>query len=451
VVKVILADPAVASLTSSVGSSGGPDSAMNNGSLTINLKPPDERSVRVEQVIDRLRPKLAQVVGIDTYLVPVQDFGFGARAGKARYQYSLQGGAALPTLEHWTEKLRARLTAMPELADVATDQDSSGLQTDLAIDRVSAARLGVSPEIIDQTLYDAFGQRQVATIYTDLDQFKVVLEVDPADSAGPEGLSRIYLPGGSQVPLSAVTRASPGFAPVTLNHQGQFPAITIGFNLAPGVSIGTAMDAIDREVAALRLPGDVTAGFAGDALEARDSASDMLIVMLSALVAMYIALGMLYESYAHPFTILSTIPSAGLGALLALLVTHMEFSLVSMIGIILLIGIVKKNAILMVDFALVAERELGLAPREAILRAARLRFRPITMTTLAAVLGALPTAIGLGVGSEMREPLGVTMIGGLIVSQIVTLYTTPAVYVAIDRLRRRRSQPRLMVQEMPAE
>jgi len=435
VAQAILTDPAVDSLTSSVGSSSGIGSSMNNGSLTINLKPMSERHIRIEQVIDRLRPKLARIIGIDTYLVPVQDFGFGARSGKARYQYSVRGAVDLATLQKWTEILRAKLSTLPELTDIASDQDASGLQANLSIDRVSAGRLGVSPSIIDQTLYDAFGQRQIATIYTDLDQFKVVMEVDPADSESPEAISRLYLPGAAQVPLAAVVKTTPDLAPVTLNHDSQQPAITIGFDTKDGVSIDTAMQVITKAVSEIHLPDNITADFAGDALESRDANHDMLVVLLSAIVGMYLVLGMLYESYAHPLTILSTIPSAGLGALLSLMAMHMEFSLVSTIGIILLIGIVKKNAILMVDFALVAEREAGLTPREAIIRAARLRFRPITMTTLAAMLGALPTAIGMGVGSELRQPLGVTLIGGLVVSQAVTLYTTPVVYLAVNRMR----------------
>jgi multidrug efflux pump len=436
VAKVILDDPAVDSLTSSIGVSfwsGG----LNNGSLTINLKPFDERNVRVEAVIDRLRPKLAQVVGIDTYLSPVQDFGFGGRSGKSRYQYTVQGGNDLAALQHWTEIVRAKMATLPEVTDLATDQDASGLQTDLTIDRKTAGRLGVSATSIDQTLYDAFGQRQVATIYDELNQFKVVLEVDPADQQGPEGLDRLYVPGGGRVPLSAVTKSSQNLAPVAINHQGQVPAITIGFNTKAGVSLDTAMIAIDHAVGELHLPSEITANYAGDAMQSRDSATDMLLVLLSAFVAMYVVLGMLYESYTHPLTILSTIPSAGLGALLALLVCHMDFSMVALIGIILLIGIVKKNAILMVDFALFAMREEGMSPRDAIIRASQLRFRPITMTTFAAVACAIPVALGYGVGSELREPLGVTMIGGLAVSQVVTLYTTPVVFLALDCLSRR--------------
>jgi multidrug efflux pump len=437
VAKVVLADPAVDSITSNIGVGffGG---GTNTGNMTINLKPYSERKLGIEQVIDRLRPQLAKVVGIDTYLAPVQDFGSGARAGKSRYQYTVSGAVDLPTLQRWTDLIREKLGKLPELTDIATDQDASGLQTDLEIDRPSAARLGVSPTIIDQTLYDAFGQRQVATMYTDIDQFKVILEVDPADQLDPASLDRLYLPGGKQVPLSAVTKTVEALAPSSLNHQAQVPAITIGFNTPAGVPVATAMAAISKTVEEMHLPPQITAGFAGDALEVSDSGADMLIILIAAFAAMYIVLGILYESYAHPLTILSTIPSAGLGALLALMLWHMDFSFVALIGIILLIGIVKKNAILMVDFALVAERELGLSSREAILRAARLRFRPITMTTLAAGLGALPTALGLGVGSELREPLGVTIIGGLLVSQVARRF----------RFRRR---ARFMPSEVPAE
>ncbi|HLY58021.1 MAG TPA: efflux RND transporter permease subunit [Stellaceae bacterium] len=451
VAKVILDDPAVDSLTSSIGVSfwtGG----LNNGSLTINLKPIAERGIRVEQVIDRLRPKLATVVGIDTYLSPVQDFSFGGRSGKSRYQYTVQGGHDMAALQHWTEVIRAKLATLPEVTDLATDQDSSGLQTTLSIDRQSAAKLGVSPMAIDQTLYDAFGQRQVATMYDELNQFKVILEVKPQDQEGPEGLDRLYLPGGKAVPVAAVTKQNQTLAPVQINHQGQLPAITIGFNTKADEAVGTAMDAIDKAVADLHLPADITTAFAGDALQAKQSAGEMPVILLTAIVAMYVVLGILYESYAHPFTILSTIPSAGLGALLALMALHMDFNFVALIGIILLIGIVKKNGILMVDFALTAEREHGMNPREAILQAAKLRFRPITMTTLAAVFCALPVALGLGVGSELREPLGVTMIGGLVVSQIVTLYTTPVVFLAIDWLRRKlRRQRPVAARLQPAE
>ena len=433
VAEVILQDPAVASLTSYIGASfwsGG----LNNGSLTINLKPIAERGIRVEQVIDRLRPRLAQVIGIDTYLTPVQDLGSGARSGKSRYQYTIQGGTDMAALQRWTEVVRAKLATLPDLTDIATDQDSSGLQTDLTIDRASAARLGVTPIAIDQTLYDAFGQRQVATIYDELNQYKVVLEVDPADQSDPAALDRIRLPGTGQVPLSAVTARGQSLAPVTINHQGQLPAITIGFDTKVGVSIGTATDEIEKAVAELKLPPQIMGTFAGDALEAKESAGEMPIILLAAIAAMYIVLGILYESYAHPFTIISTIPSAGLGGLLALLICHMDFNFVALIGIILLIGIVKKNAILMVDFALAAQRSQGLEPREAIFQAACQRFRPITMTTLAAVACAVPVALGLGTGAEMREPLGVTMIGGLLVSQVVTLYTTPAMFLAIGCL-----------------
>jgi hydrophobe/amphiphile efflux-1 (HAE1) family protein len=448
VVAVLERDPAVESLTSNIGSNG--QQGLNNGSITINLVDPSRRP-RVEDIVERLRPQLEKVDGIQSFLSPVQDFGGGARQGNARYQYTLHAND-LRLLERWAGIMRDRMKALPEIADVSTDQDKAGLQINLKIDRARAARLGVTMSAIDNALYNAFGQRQVATMYGPLDQFKVVLEVDPQYQGSLESLNRIFVPGTSsaQVPLSFLVQTEPGTAPVQLNHQNASPAITISFNTKIGVAIGEAMDAIKRSEAQAILPEGVTASFEGDARDAQDSNNSMPLLLLGAVVAVYVVLGMLYESYAHPLTILSTIPSASLGALLALIITNTSLSIIALIGIILLIGLVKKNAIMMVDFALEAERQDGLTPEESILRAARQRFRPITMTTLAAVFGALPIALGHGAGSEIRQPLGITIIGGLIVSQALTIYTTPVVYLFIDRLRSRRSR-RLRTMDAPAE
>lgn len=442
VVRVIITDPAVASVSSSVGV--GIFNALNNGSITVNLKPFGERDVSAQDVADRLRPKLARLVGIDTYLSPVDDFGVGGRAGRAAYQYTMLG-PDLPRLTRQVERMREAMRALPEITDVSTDQAANGLTARITIDRDGAARLGVSVAAIDTALYNAFGQRQVANIYNEFDQAKVVIEVRADDRDDIDALDRLYVSAddGRQVPLSVVTSRDLGLLPVQINHMGQLLAITIGFNLAPDVALGTAMARIDETARDLRLPADITGLFAGDAKAASDAGSAQLWMLLGAIVAIYLVLGMLYESYAHPLTILSTIPSSGVGALLALLITGTEFSFIAAIALILLIGIVMKNAIMMVDFALVAERELGLAPREAIVHAARQRFRPITMTTMAAVFGALPLAIGVGIGSELRQPLGIAMVGGLIAAQFVTIYTTPVVYVAVDRLRGRR-RPRLL-------
>ena len=448
VVSVIEQDPAVESITSNIGSNG--FQGLNNGSISVNLVDPSQRP-RVEEIIERLRPKLEKVDGIQAFLSPVQDFGGGPRQGNARYQYTLHAND-LVLLERWAATMRDRLKALPEIADVSTDQDKAGLQIDLKIDRERAARLGVTMSAIDNALYNAFGQRQVATMYGPLDQFKVVLEVDPRFRGEPSSLNRIFVPGtnSAQVPLSFLVRTEPGTAPVQLNHQNASPAITISFNTKLGVTIGDAMAAIKRSEAEAVFPEGVTGSFEGDARDAQDSNNSMPLLLVGAVVAVYVVLGMLYESYAHPLTILSTIPSASLGALLALIVTGTSLSVIAMIGIILLIGLVKKNAIMMVDFALDAERRDGLTPEQSILRAARQRFRPITMTTLAAVFGALPIALGHGAGSEIRQPLGITIIGGLLVSQVLTLYTTPVVYLFIDRLRSRRTR-RLPSLAAPAE
>jgi multidrug efflux pump len=447
VAALVQADPAVESVISTIGS--GLFNALNTGSLTITLKPPAVRGASTAQVVDRLRAGLARLPGFDTYLSSVEDFGVGGRAGKARYQYTL-AGPNLDELVTWSEKMRATLAAMPELTQVSTDQEVGGLQAKVVVDRTSAARLGVSTATIDQTLYDSFGQRQIATLYAPLDQFKVVLEVDPAYQKDLHSLAELHVVSnaGVQMPLSVMTRIEKGQEPALLNHVGQLPAITLSFDLAQGVSLGQAIALIDRAATDLHLPGEITAGFAGTAKAALRSNGNQAWLLLAAIVAIYLILGMLYESYAHPLTIISTIPSAGLGGLLALWVTGTELSVIALIGLILVIGIVLKNAIMMVDFAILTERSLDLAPREAIRRAAKLRFRPIVMTTLSAALGAVPLSLGLGTGGELRQPLGITIVGGLLVSQLATLYTTPAVYLAVDRLRRR---PRFAPIQAPAE
>jgi hydrophobe/amphiphile efflux-1 (HAE1) family protein len=437
--QVISSDPAVADVTSNIGATG--FAGLDTGIVNVNLKPLSVRRISADQVIDRLRPKLAAIPGITTFLSSVQDGNFGARVSKARYQFTLTG-PDLAALGRAADQVVARLkAAVPIIADVSTDQEIGGLEAHLAIDRDAAARLGVSVATIDQTLYDAFGQRQVATTYQPLNQYKVVLETLPGFQQDPSGLRHLFVAAsdGKQVPLSAVSRLETRSAATEISHQGSEPAITITFNTTAGVSIGSAMAAIRKTVEGMVLPDGVAGRFAGDALQAQQSNSDQLLLLLAALAGVYIVLGMLYESYLHPLTILSTLPSAGLGALLALLLTHTELTIIALIGIILLIGIVKKNAILMVDFALDAERRLGLPPHEAIVEAARLRFRPILMTTCAAVLGALPIALGIGAGAELRQPLGIAVVGGLLVSQVLTLYTTPVIYLVVDRLRGRRA------------
>jgi hydrophobe/amphiphile efflux-1 (HAE1) family protein len=439
--NLILADPAVDNMNSYVGGSswGG----LSTGYLYINLKPREQRKVTAEQVIDRLRPKLARIYGINTYLFPVQDIMIGARQGKGQYQYTLQD-ENLDELNEWLPRIRDKLKELPELKDVSTDQQINGLQAALTIDRDAASRLGVSPRLIDNTLYDAFGQRQVSTVYAPLDQFRTVLEVDPALQQDPATLRELYVKSstGKQVPLSEVTKVSQTTTPLSVAHQGEWPATTISFNIAEGISLSQATDAIHRAELDLELPGTLRPIFEGNARAFRAHLDNMPLLLVAAVLAVYIILGMLYESLIHPLTIISTLPSAGLGALLALLITGTELSIIAMIGIILLIGIVKKNAIMMVDFAIEAERNRGLSPYDAMVEACLLRFRPIMMTTLAALLGALPMALDWGSGSELRKPLGIAIVGGLLVSQFLTLFTTPVVYLYLDRLRKwRRNRP----------
>jgi len=375
------------------------------------------------------------VEGINLYLFSVQDLTIETRTSSTQFQYTLED-ANPSELAEWGPKLLQKLESLPELRDVTSDQASSGLQENLTIDRDTASRLGILPQTIDDTLYDAFGQRQVSTIFTQLNQYRVILEVRPEDQQDPRALERIYLKSqtGEAVPLSAFARFQPGVTPLSLNHQGQFPAATISFNLAPGAALGQAVSAIDAAAAQIGLPPGVRSDFAGTAQAFQQSLASEPILILAALVTVYIVLGVLYESYIHPVTILSTLPSAGVGALLALMVTRTDFSIIALIGIILLIGIVKKNAIMMIDFALEAERDQGLSPRDAIFQACLLRFRPITMTTMAALLGGIPLALGTGTGSELRRPLGISIVGGLLISQVLTLYTTPVIYLYMGRL-----------------
>ena len=435
--EVILDDPAVASLSSYIGVDGD-NPTLNSGRLLINLKPHGEREVTASEVIERLRPQLAKLPGIQLYLQPVQDLTIEDRVSRTQFQFSLESPDT-ELLETWTPKLVEALREQPQLTDVASDLQTRGLQVFLDIDRDVAGRLGVSVADIDNALYDAFGQRQISTIFTQASQYRVVLETQAADRLGPDALRQVHVvtADGSQVPLSSLARIEQRPTRLLINHIGQFPAATLSFNLVPGVALGEAVAVIERVQAEIGLPGGIQSKFQGAAEAFRASLSSTLLLILAAIVTMYIVLGVLYESFIHPITILSTLPSAGVGALLALLLTGNDLGLIAIIGIILLIGIVKKNAIMMIDFALDAERNQGMAPEAAIYQAALLRFRPILMTTLAALFGAVPLMLATGSGAELRQPLGLVMVGGLLVSQVLTLFTTPVIYLYFDRLSRR--------------
>ncbi|MGC1388696.1 MAG: efflux RND transporter permease subunit [Steroidobacteraceae bacterium] len=443
--EVVARDPDIESYGTGLGGTR----PVNNGFVVIGLKPRDQRRSSADQIINRLRPQLAKVSGATLFLQATQDLNVGGRTSRTQYQYTLQD-SNIDELNEWAPKLLVELKKLPMLRDVASDQQTSSGMLSITIDRDQAARFGIQPAAIDQTVYDAFGQRQAAQFFTQLNSYHVVLEITPELQGDPASLQKLYLKSpltGQMVPLAAMTRYDTQHVTyLSINHQGQFPAVTLSFNLAPGAALGDAVNAIDRVSAGMNLPATITRSFQGTAQAFQSSLKTQPYLILAALVAVYIILGMLYESYIHPLTILSTLPSAGAGALLVLLLFHIELSVVALIGIILLIGIVKKNGIMMVDFAIQAEREQGLSPHDAIRQACLLRFRPIMMTTMAALLGALPLALGRGTGSELRQPLGYTMVGGLIVSQAMTLFTTPVVYLYLDRfslwLKQRRADRR---------
>jgi HAE1 family hydrophobic/amphiphilic exporter-1 len=432
--KIVMADPDVASIAMAIGGSG---RAGNNGNMFITLKPRNQRSANAQQIIARLRPKLEKVEGARLFMQAAQDVRLGGRPTRTQFEFTLQD-ANLDELNEWAPKILGKMQTLPQLRDVATDQQTNGTTLELKINRDTASRYGIQPQLIDDTLYDAFGQRQVTQYFTQLNSYHVILEVLPELQGNLDTLNKIYIKSpttGDQVPLSTfATWTSVPVRPLSISHQGQFPAITISFNLAQGVALGQATEAVQQAMVELGAPSTLNSSFQGTAQAFQQSLSTIPLLILAALVVVYLILGVLYESYIHPLTILSTLPSAGVGALAILMLFGYDFSLIALIGIILLIGIVKKNGIMMVDFAISAERDDHLSPQEAIRRAAVLRFRPIMMTTMAAMLGGVPLMLGTGTGSEIRQPLGYAMVGGLIVSQALTLFTTPVVYLYLDRL-----------------
>ena len=432
IVNTVKSDPAVANVMAFTGGGG----ATNSGFIYLGLKPLDQRDANAGQIIDRLRPKLVSVANANTFMQAGQDLRIGGRMSSAQYQYTIQSDN-LQDLVQWGPILLQQMRKIKMLTDVNTDQQNSGLQATLTYDRATASRLGITPQMLDNSLYEAFGQAQVSTMYTNINQYHVVLEVEPKFWQSPVNLKDVYIRAsqGKIVPLSTIAHYEPTTAPLAVNHQGQYPSVTISFNTAPGVALSQASAAILAMEQKIGMPNTITGMFSGTLQAFQSSLSTQPFLIITALMAVYIVLGILYESYIHPLTIISTLPSAGVGAVLALMIFHKDLSVIALIGVILLIGIVKKNAILMIDFALVAERVDGKSPREAIFQACILRFRPILMTTMAALFGALPLALGRGTGSELRNPLGITIIGGLILSQMLTLYTTPVVYLSLDRLR----------------
>jgi multidrug efflux pump len=457
--KIILQDPAVDNLSSFIGIDG-TNTTLNSGRILINLKPIEARKISASDVIRRLQPELAKVAGITLYMQPVQDLSVDDRVSRTQFQYTLEDASA-DELNQYVPQMIAKLQKLPELSDVASDQEVLGLRASLVFDRNTAARFGITTSAIDQTLYDAYGQREVSTMFTQLNQYHVVLEVKPGFEKNPASLNDLYIrtaattsatapatqsnsafPNGGQIPLNTFSHLETTTVPITVNHQGQFPVVTISFNLAPGVSLGDAVTAVNKVHDEMNMPASVQAAYQGTAQAFQASLANEGVLIAAALITVYLVLGILYESYIHPLTILSTLPSAGVGALLALIVFRQDFSVIALIGIVLLIGIVKKNAIMMIDFALAAERTENMKAEEAIYQACLLRFRPIMMTTMAALLGAVPLALGTGSGSELRRPLGITIIGGLLISQLLTLYTTPVIYIWFDRLGTRFSRKR---------
>ena len=454
--KIILQDPAVDNLSSFIGVDG-TNTTLNSGRILINLKPLAARKINASDVIRRLQPELAKVPGITLYMQPVQDLSVEDRVSRTQFQYTLED-PNVDELNTFAPQMLAKLQQLPELSDVASDQQTLGLRARLVFDRNTAARLGITTAAIDQTLYDAYGQREVSTMFTQLNQYHVILEVKPGFGKNPSDLNDLFIrastiasstpsihssstfPNGGQIPFSAFSHVETTTVPITVNHQGQFPVVTLSFNLAPSTSLGDAVKAVNKVKDGMGMPPSVQAAYQGTAQAFQSSLANEPVLIAAALITVYLVLGVLYESYIHPLTILSALPSAGVGALLALIIFRNDFSVIALIGIVLLIGIVKKNAIMMIDFALAAERKEGMKPKDAIYQACLLRFRPIMMTTMAALLGAVPLALGSGSGSELRRPLGITIIGGLLISQLLTLYTTPVIYIWFDRLAARFSR-----------